>query len=456
PVGRWDADTFYGPLPGQAAKTYTNYGAFIDNIEYFDAKFFGISDEHALTMDPQHRIMLELAQELLDGSGYRPDELAGTNTGVFIGAKENLYVRNSYHLVPQPALQQVLVSSIGNMIAARISDFYNLKGPSQVIDTACSSSLVAIHNACQSILRGETELAIAGGIFLMVDAFAHIGLSQAKVLSDDGKSHIFDERAKGFVLGEGGGLVVLKRYDAAVRDHDQILGVILGSAVNNDGKTMGLTVPDQAAQKAVIEEALNRSRITPDTITYLEANGTGTLLGDPIEIKATSEVYRQYTTDRQYCAVGSVKSNVGHTMLAAGVTSLIKVILSLNHQQIPATLHCEKPHPRFRFEESPFYPNTRLRAWEPRNGRWVGAVSSFGFGGTNCHLIIERGRQDHQTRQPLPLTQFNRKRYWLGKSIEPEAHTVDRAYYAQLLDQFEQKKIDKQTLEALIKAFPKK
>ncbi|MCB0197237.1 MAG: SDR family NAD(P)-dependent oxidoreductase, partial [Anaerolineae bacterium] len=449
PAGRWPLDNDANLHNGHAANPY--YGGFIDKIAYFDAHYFNISDDQAIVMDPQQRFMLELAQTLLDSAGYSPHELAHTHTSVFIGGKDNNYVRNFSHLIPAKSLQHSVVNSISNMIAARISDFYDLTGPSLAIDTACSSSLVAVHDACQSILRGESVLAIAGGIYLMVDAYAHIGFSQAKVLSADGKSYVFDKRAKGFVLGEGGGLVMLKDYEAALRDGDQIYGVILGSAVNNDGKTMGVTVPNQAGQKAVIEAALKRSGITPALIGYLEAHGTGTLLGDPIEIRAATEVYRQYTQAKQYCAVGSVKSNLGHTMTAAGITGLIKLILSLQHQQIPATLHCERPHPRFGFSESPFYPNTGLRAWEPRGGRRVGAISSFGFGGTNCHMIIEEGNQPHPVKKPLPPTRFKRKRYWLGRSIVPEDQHADRTYHAQLLDQLDQGEIDEQKIEALIK-----
>ncbi|MCP4630103.1 MAG: hypothetical protein GY850_42325, partial [bacterium] len=247
-----------------------------------------------------------------------------------------------------------------------------------------------------------------------------------KVLSEDGKSYVFDERAKGFVLGEGAGLLLLKDYEAAVRDHDRILATILGSAVNNDGKTMGVTVPNKEGQKAVIQAAIDAGGITPDTIGYLEAHGTGTLLGDPIEIKAATEVYKGYTDETGYCAVGSVKSNLGHTMTAAGVISLIKVILSLQHRQIPATLHCRTPHPRFKFDESPFYPNTQLKPWHKRNGVRRAAVSSFGFGGTNCHMILEQGFEKDQypysPRRPLPATPFKRKWYWLGQKISEEQH----------------------------------
>ncbi|MEM7125456.1 MAG: SDR family NAD(P)-dependent oxidoreductase [Chloroflexota bacterium] len=448
PTDRWQADQLYSPQPVQPDKTYTNHGGFVEGIAYFDADFFGIADEDAITMDPQQRVMLELAQELWDRAGYRAEEVNGTRTSVFIGAKDNNYVRKHYDLIPSEARQHTMVHSISNMIAARISDFYNLTGSAEIVDTACSSSLVAVHNACQSILSGEAEMAIAGGIFFLIDAYGHIGFSQAKVLSADGKSYVFDERANGFVLAEGGGLVLLKEYEAAIRDGDPITGVILGSALNNDGQTMGLTVPNQQKQRAVIEAALQRSHISPADIGYLEAHGTGTLLGDPIEIRAATEVYRQYTQERQYCAVGSVKSNLGHTMTAAGITGLSKMLLSLQHQQIPPTLHCENPHPRFRFEESPFYPNTQLRDWVPRNGRRIGAISSFGFGGTNCHLIVEEGNPAAQTRQPQPLTQFKRKRYWLGHEIVPEeSNSAIETHYRALIKQLKNGALSKEAFK---------
>lgn len=386
---RWDASLVYSADKSEPGKTYTNLGGFLDDIAAFDAAFFGIDEEEAATIDPQHRIILELAQELFDRAGFTRERVDGTNTSVFIGAKENNYIRNHYAQIPAGQLKHTIVNSIGNMIAARVSDFYNLTGVAKTIDTACSSSLVAVHDACQSIIHGESELAIAGGIFLLVDSFAHVGFSKANVLSEEGKSYVFDERANGFVLGEGAGLVLLKDYEAAIRDGDPILGVILGSAVNNDGKTMGLTVPNQEGQKRVIQDALTRSNISADAVSYLEAHGTGTLLGDPIEIRAATQVYQAYTNEKQYCALGSVKSNIGHTMTAAGIASLIKVLLSMQHKKIPATLHCTQPHPRFKFGESPFYPNTELRDWLPRNGTRIAAISSLGFGGTNCHMIIE-------------------------------------------------------------------
>ena len=415
---RWDTQAFYSEDKDAPSKSYAHHGGYLEDVAGFDASYFNLSDEEAITLDPQHRIVLELAQELFDRAGFKKEELSNSRTGVFIGAKDNGYCRNGYNLIPENALQHTIVNNISNMISARVSDFYNLKGASKIIDTACSSSLIAVHDACESIIHDGSEMAVAGGISLIVDPFAHVGFSKAKVLSEDGKSYVFDERAQGFVLGEGAGLVLLKDYEKAFQDGDQILGTILGSAVNNDGKTIGLTVPNQNAQKEVIEQTLSKAQVNPESITYLEAHGTGTLLGDPIEIKAATEAFRQHTEKIGYCAVGSVKSNVGHTMTAAGVVGLIKILLAMQHRQIPATLHCERPHPRFEFDQSPFYPNTTLKPWQPKEGVLRAALSSFGFGGTNCHMIIEEPPKDYRTiRQALNITQFKRKHYWLGHEI---------------------------------------
>lgn len=239
------------------------------------------------------------------------------------------------------------------------------------------------------------------------------------------------------MLGEGAGLVLLKSYEKAIEDGDQILGVVLGSAVNNDGHTMGLTVPSLEGQKGVIRQAIKNSEINPDSISYLETHGTGTLLGDPIEIKATTQVYREFIQDKQYCAVASVKSNMGHLLHASGVASFIKVILALHNKQIPATLHCERPHPRFKFESSPFYPITEAKEWIPPQDIRRAAVSSFGFGGTNCHLIAEefdQGKGDAYAfrRKPIPLTQFQRKCFWLGKPILELKETLLKKIFEQL------------------------
>lgn len=427
PENRWSVDQYYSPDKGAKNKSYTKWAGFIDNIDLFDADFFQVKDIDAQVMDPQHRILLELSQELIDRAGYAREEFSGTATSIWIGATQGSYSSDFFPLVDEEGMKHILVNSIPNMMAARISDFYNLRGPSQVIDTACSSSLVAIHQACQDIIHGGSEMAIAGGIELLLNPHLHIGFSKAEVLSDEDKSYIFDRRAKGFVLGEGAGLVLLKSYQKALADGDQIIGVILASAVNNDGHTIGLTVPDISGQKAVIKMAIEKSGISPESVTCFEAHGTGTLLGDPIEIRAATEIYHEYTEKKHYCATGSVKSNIGHLIHAAGVASFIKVILAMQAGMIPPTLHCETPHPRFKFETSPFYPITALQKWEPECGLRRGAISSFGFGGTNCHLLLEefvpaKVASYTQVRRPFQPTIFKRKRYWIGREIGRETN----------------------------------
>ena len=278
------------------------------------------------------------------------------------GGESNYVNRAADRLLPEFE-RKMVVNTIPNMMAARLCDAFDMHGPAQVIDTACSSSLVAVHNACRAVLAGDCEQAIVGGIELLVDGYLHVALSKAEVLADDGICYVFDERAKGMVLGEGAGLLLIKPYDAAIRDGDNVRAVILGSAVNNDGRTMGLTVPSAEGQEEVLRRAYAAAGVSPASISYLEAHGSGTLLGDPIEIRAASKVLGEHGSGIGHCGVGSVKSNVGHLLRAAAMPSVVKVVLSLQHRQIPPTLHCENPHPRFRFSESPFRPVTELEPW---------------------------------------------------------------------------------------------
>ncbi|MEQ7053642.1 SDR family NAD(P)-dependent oxidoreductase [Paenibacillaceae sp. P-4] len=456
PGERWDAELYYDKNKAEPGKSYSKWGGFIRHVFDFDAEHFGIESNDALIMDPQHRIILELAEELWARAGYQRDEAANTSTGVFLGGGASSYVKISDSGLADEYYKRLVVNSIPNMMAARISDYFNLKGISQVIDTACSSSLVAIHQACQSIANGEIDMAIAGGIELLLDPSVFIAYSKAGVLSDDGKCYVFDEQAKGFVLGEGAGLILLKHYEKALEDGDPIIGVIAGSAVNNDGKTMGLTVPNMEGQKQVIQMALDNSGVRPNEIGYLEAHGTGTLLGDPIEIRAATQVFRSYTNETQFCAVGSVKSNIGHLARAAGAASIIKVLLALQHKELPPTIHCHSPHPRFKFEESPFYPNRSLQKWGENSCTRTAAISSFGFGGTNCHIIVQEApdRERQAERSPLAVHSFNRKTYRLktspsrnylmdevpiNQSIEPN---TDLNAIAIVLDELEKGKLD--------------
>lgn len=439
PPHRWHIQDWYAPGSAVPKKSYSKYGSFLSGIDQFDAGFFGIGTLDAQMMDPQQRLMLMQTQHLLDSAGYTADELRGRNVSVFLGAKENHYLQKYRNNIPPEGEKSILVHSLTNMIGGRIADFYDFHGVVQTIDTACSSSLVALHEACQSLLAGESLYAIAGGVCLVLDEYLHVSFSQAGVLAEGPYSHVFDRKANGFVLGEAAGLVLLKRYEDALRDGDTIHGVILGSAINNDGKTMGLTTPNQDAQKAVLAQAYENARITPDTLSYLECHGTGTLLGDPIEIKAATDVFRRYTQGIGRCAIGSVKSNIGHAMTAAGIASVIKVLEALKHKQIPATLHCTEPHPRFHFENSPFYPNTQLRDWLPLEGVRRAGISSFGFGGTNAHLVIEEPPGDYIThRKALPPTHFHTRSYWLGEDIRADAAAapaVNRELIAKLLSQ---------------------
>lgn len=417
PKDRFDINGMYNEDKSAPYRSYSKWGGFIDDLYSFDADFFNISQQDAAVMDPKQRIVLELAQEVIENAGYSKEELKGSCTSVYLGAGESSYATNKMSLIPEAQLKAAVVSLIPNMISARISDYYDLKGDSLNIDTACSSSLVAIHYGVKSILSGEVDYSIVGGVDLITDSFPFIAFSKAGVLSHDGTSYIFDKKANGFVIGEGAGLILLKEYTAAIKDGDQILGIISGSAVNNDGKTVGTTVPNQDAQQDVICKALDIAGISAESISYFEAHGTGTLLGDPIEIKAASLAFKKYTNKKQFCAIGSVKSNIGHLQRAAGVAGIIKIIMALNNKSIPATLHCTEPHPRFKFSETPFYPITKTKNWMPQNGRRCAGISSFGFGGTNCHMILEEFTAPTfyiQKRYPHPRTKFNKQECRLG------------------------------------------
>lgn len=386
PKERWDIDRFYSPDPADPDRTYCRWGGFIQDVDQFDPSLFSIKEDDAAMIDPQQRIALEIAWETFEHAGYNKQKVWGSRTGVFFGARADRY--EGERRDPQ-VISGFLTGQLTNFISARISDFFNLKGPSMTMDTACSSSLVSTHYAYKSLQFGECDAALAGGTELKITPHPFITLSTAQALSSTGKSFVFDKKADGFVPGEGVGAVLLKLLSRALRDRDHVYAVIKGSAVNNDGHTMGITTPNLEAQKEVIQSALKDSGLNPETISYVEAHGTGTLIGDPIEIKALTKVYERYTNRKGYCAVGSVKTNIGHLDTAAGIASLIKVVLSFVHRQIPPTLHCTEPNPRFSFVDSPFYPNATSRAWTPMQGVRRAGMSSFGFGGTNCHMILE-------------------------------------------------------------------
>jgi epothilone polyketide synthase D len=374
---------------------YVPAAAMIDNVDGFDAGFFGFSAREAEITDPQHRILLECAWAALDDAGYCPDSYPG-RVGVFAGAGVNSHLldvcRGGALSLETPAGYQAYIGNDKDFLATRISYKLNLRGPSLTLQTACSTSLVAVHYACESLYGGECDLALAGAVSVSTGPASGYLYQEGAILSPDGHCRAFDAGAKGTVLGSGAGVVVLKRLADALADQDSILAVILGSAVNNDGAgKVGYTAPSVEGQASAIAEAHAISGVDPQTITYVETHGTGTRLGDPIEVHALTKAFRQGgATGRQYCAIGSVKTNIGHADVAAGMAGLIKAVLALRHAVIPPSLHFKSPNPQIDFASTPFFVNTALQPWCPPNGVRRAGVSSFGIGGTNVHVVLEQ------------------------------------------------------------------
>ncbi|WP_410369593.1 beta-ketoacyl synthase N-terminal-like domain-containing protein [Bacillus velezensis] len=405
PDSRWNIEEHYSPVQ-QKGKSISKWGGFINGIGSFDPEYFRMEEEKAIQTDPLIRHFLETSVQTVRDAGYEETELSGKKVGVFVGSRMGGYG----HKLPKESSSHIVGLS-QNFIASHVSHFFNFHGPSMVSDTACSSSLVSIHLACQSIKNGDSEMALAGGADLLLDEIPYLMLTEGGALSPDGQCFTFDERANGFVPGEGFGAVLLKPLEKAKADGDRIYGIIEASAINNDGATMGITTPNPKLQEQVIQDAFEKADITPGSVSYVETHGTGTMIGDPIELQALTKVFRRDTNKTQFCGVGSVKTNIGHLLSAAGAASFIKVILSIWHKEIPPTLNCETPNPRFEFEKSPFYPNTELRSW--KDGKRRAGISAFGFGGTNAHLLVS-GLDDsyHSVRTPLPPAEFVRKEYW--------------------------------------------
>ena len=391
PPDHWNWQRFYSEDPGAGDKTYSRWGGFLKDIDQFDPLFFSISPREARLMDPQQRIFLEVAWETLEHAGYSGESLEREEVGVFVGSSNNTY----YQRIAPALTAADHAAGVGNqnaIIANRVSFFLNLRGPSVLVDTMCSSSLVALHLAMQSLRQGECGAALVGGVNILLSPEYYVAMSRMKAHAFDGRCKTFDHRADGIAFGEGAGAVLLKPLARALEDGDRIYAVVKGSAVNHGGQANGLTAPNPRAHARLISRALESSGISADTITYIEAHGTGTSLGDPIEIEGLTKAFRRHTERKQFCAIGSVKTNIGHLEPAAGIAGLIKVILSMQHGQIPATLNFEKANPIIPFEESPFKVNTELVRWEPEGVRRA-AVSSFGMGGTNAHVILEEPPQ---------------------------------------------------------------
>ncbi|OAN26395.1 type I polyketide synthase [Mycolicibacterium iranicum] len=389
PPTRW---SWYddGSAEGAAAlASTTRWGSYLSDIDQFDADFFEISPSEADKMDPQQRLLLEVTHEALEYAGIRPSSLRHTQTGVFVGA-----CLGEYGVMASRELSEVnAYSGTGgalSIIANRVSYYFDLRGPSVTIDTACSSSLVAIHLACQSLRTGDSDVALAGGVNVILSPAVTRSFDQAEAMSQSGRCHAFDARADGFVRGEGCGVAVLKRLADAIRDGDRVLAVVRGSAVNQDGRSNGLMAPNPAAQMAVLRSAYAAAGVEPREVDYVEAHGTGTLLGDPIEARALGTVLGRGRAADAPLLIGAIKSNLGHTEAAAGIAGFAKTVLALQHGRIPANLDYQSPNPHIAFD------NLRLKVvdqptdWEPAGRPRVAGVSSFGFGGTNAHVVLEQ------------------------------------------------------------------
>jgi acyl transferase domain-containing protein/NAD(P)-dependent dehydrogenase (short-subunit alcohol dehydrogenase family)/acyl carrier protein len=388
PADRWDVDAYYDPDPDAPGKVATRWGGFIDGVDQFDPDFFGIAPREAINMDPQQRLVLEVAWEALEHAGIAPDSLEKSRTGVFLGICNSDYFQLNSSGDPRHIDAYLASGSAASVASGRLSYLLGLQGPSISVDTACSSSLVSVHLACQSLRSGESKLAIAGGVNLILRPEVTMTLSRAHMMASDGRCKAFDSRADGFVRAEGCGLVVLKRLADAQADGDDILAVIRASASNQDGRSSGITAPNGPAQEAVIRDALAAAGLQPADIDYVEAHGTGTSLGDPIEIQALASALGTGRDAETALLVGSVKTNIGHLESAAGVAGLIKVILALNHRLIPPHLHLRELNSHIEWRGKPIEVPTRLTPWRSRGVRLAG-VSSFGFSGTNAHLIVE-------------------------------------------------------------------
>ncbi|CAM3202241.1 aminotransferase class I/II-fold pyridoxal phosphate-dependent enzyme [Corallococcus sp. ZKHCc1 1396] len=391
PADRWDVEKYFEPVKNRLGRTYSKWGGFVRDHDRFDHRFFSMSKADADFTDPQERVWLECVWHALEDAGYTPQGLHGKRVGVFVGVMSNMYqkldvVVDGYAIAP--------VASAAS-IANRVSYQMDFTGPSLTLDTMCSSSLTAIHLASESLKRGECDVAIAGGVNLIVHPNKYVMLSLNGFLSTDGRCRSFGEGGDGYVPGEGAGAVVLKAATAAEADGDHVYGLIRGSSINHGGRVNGYTVPSPTAQASLIEDAFTRAGVNPRRLSYVEAHGTGTSLGDPVEVRALSIAMEKQTTERQFCAIGSVKSNIGHLESAAGIAGLTKVLLQMHHEQLVPSLHSDKLNPNIDFRNSPVYVQRALTDWAPASSATgeaqprMAAVSGFGAGGSNAHVIIE-------------------------------------------------------------------
>jgi acyl transferase domain-containing protein/NADPH:quinone reductase-like Zn-dependent oxidoreductase/surfactin synthase thioesterase subunit/ubiquinone/menaquinone biosynthesis C-methylase UbiE/NAD(P)-dependent dehydrogenase (short-subunit alcohol dehydrogenase family) len=411
PKDRWDNEVYYDPDYTRPAKIHTTQGGFVSNIDKFDAGFFGISPIEALRMDPQHRFLLEVTYHAFEDAGIKLNDISGTQTGVFIGISSHDYEG----IISQP-FERVNMSGnthqgVSACIASnRISFTFNLKGPSFSVDTACSSSLIAAHLACRSIWSNESSMAIVGGVNMLIRPEMSIGFSKGSFLSPDGRCKAFDARANGYVRGEGVGVVILKPLSKAIEDNDRVYATIIGSAINQDGRTPGLTVPGLDSQMAMLVDAYRDANISPLSVQYVEAHGTGTSVGDPIEAKALGTVLGKKRPKGESLLVGSVKTNIGHLEPASGVAGLIKTALAITNKTVPPNLHFTKPNPNINMDELKLEVPTENNPWPIKKNTMYAGVNSFGFGGANAHVVLKnytntiKKSKDNNTVAPMIFT----------------------------------------------------
>lgn len=442
PEDRFDIDEFYDPDPDAPGKIYTRFGGFLDGIDGFDPEFFGISPREAVWIEPQQRLMLETVWEGLERAGYSPASLRGSRTGVFTGVAANEYA----HLLSAESIDKIqphfITGNALNAISGRVAFALGLEGPAVAVDTACSSALVAVHQACQALHSGDCDLAVAGGVNVLLSPVTTVAASRARMLSPVGRCKTFDASADGYVRSEGCGVLVLKRLSDAQRDGDPIAAVIAASGVNQDGASSGLTVPNGGAQQRLIGSVLARAGLSGGDVDYLEAHGTGTPLGDPIEVQAAAAAYGESRTEP--LMMGSVKTNIGHTESASGAAGLIKVVLSLQHEMLPKSLHFDTPSPHIPWDTLPVRVLGDATRWQANGRPRRAGVSSFGFTGTNAHVLVEEAPpstlsepapapvSDGTTVSVLPLSARSpealvalAQRYETWLSAHPEADIAD-------------------------------
>lgn len=418
PEDRWDVSAFYDPDPAAPGKMYVREGGFLDRVDEFDPLLFGISPREAVWMDPQQRLFLEVCWEALERAGYAPDSLTGIKTGVFAGISSFNYATHILSSFDVAELDPFFgTGNALSVVAGRLSYTLGLNGPALAVDTACSSSLVALHLACESLRRGECDMAVAGGVGLILTPETTIGFCKAGMLARDGRCKTFDASADGYVRGEGAGVIVLKRLADAKASRDKVIACIRGSACNHDGRSTGLTVPNGPAQRAVIEAALANGAVEPGRMAFVEAHGTGTSLGDPIELVALGAVFAGRSESDAPLLLGSAKTNLGHLEAAAGIAGVIKVALSMQHGEIPPHLHLSQPTPLFDWDAHRLRIAAHLTPW-PETLPFAG-VSSFGFSGSNAHVVMERASETASdtvsTERPLHIFTFSAR---TGEALE--------------------------------------